>query len=195
MSPVFAHGQLRLYLLALLDSGPRYGYEIIQDLEQRFHGLYSPSAGTVYPRLAKLEQEGLVRRAQDGRRTTYSLTATGHAQIQAREADVQDLQDDLDRSARELAAQVRSQVKASTADLRAELRDAARGARASATPASGTDKGRPGDLLREIEETLRDLRSSARSVARSKSVDPQLRAEVLSILRETAGRIEDVTRR
>ena len=33
MSPVFAHGQLRLYLLSLLADGPRHGYEVIQDLE------------------------------------------------------------------------------------------------------------------------------------------------------------------
>ena len=59
---VFAHGQMRLYLLALLNEGPRHGYEIIQSLEERFNGLYSPSAGTVYPRLAKLEEEGLVER-------------------------------------------------------------------------------------------------------------------------------------
>ena len=71
MSPVFAHGQLRLYLLALLDEGPRHGYEVIQDLENRFNGLYSPSAGTVYPRLAKLEEEGLVERTDDGRKATY----------------------------------------------------------------------------------------------------------------------------
>ena len=64
---VFAHGQMRLYLLALLNEGPRHGYEIIQSLEERFNGLYSPSAGTVYPRLAKLEEEGLVERTEDGR--------------------------------------------------------------------------------------------------------------------------------
>ena len=29
MPPVFAHGELRLYLLALLETGPKHGYEII----------------------------------------------------------------------------------------------------------------------------------------------------------------------
>ena len=60
MPPVFAHGRLRLYLLKLLDEAPRHGYEVIRLLEERFQGLYAPSAGTVYPRLAKLEAEGLV---------------------------------------------------------------------------------------------------------------------------------------
>ena len=51
MSPVFGHGRLRIYILKLLDEEPRHGYEIIRLLEDRFMGLYAPSAGTVYPRL------------------------------------------------------------------------------------------------------------------------------------------------
>ena len=49
MSQVFRHGALRLYLLKLLDEQPRHGYEVISLLEDRFMGLYAPSAGTVYP--------------------------------------------------------------------------------------------------------------------------------------------------
>lgn len=55
MSNVFGHGRLRLYLLKLLADSPRHGYEVIRLLEERFQGRYAPSAGTVYPRLAKLE--------------------------------------------------------------------------------------------------------------------------------------------
>ena len=78
---VFGHGQMRLYLLALLREGPRHGYDVIRDLEQRFSGLYSPSAGTVYPRLAKLEEEGLVERTDEGRKALYRLTDAGRAEI------------------------------------------------------------------------------------------------------------------
>ncbi|MFC7481223.1 helix-turn-helix transcriptional regulator [Luedemannella flava] len=49
MSAVFSHGRLRLYLLKLLGGGPRHGYELIRLLENRFLGLYAPSAGTIYP--------------------------------------------------------------------------------------------------------------------------------------------------
>ena len=58
MPPVFAHGALRLYLLSLLESGPKHGYELIKALSERFGGTYSPSAGTIYPRLGKLEDAG-----------------------------------------------------------------------------------------------------------------------------------------
>ena len=40
----------------------------------------SPSAGTIYPRLAKLEEEGLVSKSVDGRKTVYAITAAGHAE-------------------------------------------------------------------------------------------------------------------
>ena len=66
MPPVFAHGALRLYLLALLESGPKHGYELIKALSERFGGTYSPSAGTIYPRLGKLEEEGLVATQHGG---------------------------------------------------------------------------------------------------------------------------------
>ena len=56
--PVFAHGHLRLYLLSLLDEQPMHGYDLMQALSERFGGTYVPSAGTIYPRLAKLEDEG-----------------------------------------------------------------------------------------------------------------------------------------
>jgi len=77
--PVFAHGQLRLYLLALLESGPKHGYELITALSDRFGGTYRPSPGTVYPRLARLEEEGLVTRVDEGRKGMYALTDAGRA--------------------------------------------------------------------------------------------------------------------
>src|SRR5664279_992057 len=135
---VFAHGQLRLYLLALLNEGPRHGYEVIRALEERFNGLYSPSAGTVYPRLAKLEEEGLVERTDNGRKATYQITDAGRREVAAREFDLADLQQDLDHSVSELAQQVRQRVHGSAKDLRAELKEAAKQARANATPAGAS---------------------------------------------------------
>jgi DNA-binding PadR family transcriptional regulator len=61
VSPVFAHGRLRLYLLKLLDESPRHGYDVIRLLEDRFMGMYAPSPGTIYPRLQRLEIRDEVR--------------------------------------------------------------------------------------------------------------------------------------
>ncbi|MDM4777954.1 PadR family transcriptional regulator [Micromonospora sp. b486] len=74
MTAVFSHGRLRLYLLKLLDDGPKHGYELIRLLEERFLGLYAPSAGTIYPRLQRLEAEGLVTHTAAGGRKVYEIT-------------------------------------------------------------------------------------------------------------------------
>src|SRR5437764_11349043 len=82
---VFRHGALRLYLLKLLGEQPRHGYEVISLLEDRFLGLYAPSAGTVYPRLARLETEGLVEHREADGRKVYSLTDAGRAELARQE--------------------------------------------------------------------------------------------------------------
>ena len=108
MSAMFAHGSLRLYLLSLLAERPRNGYELIQSLSDRFGGTYSPSAGTIYPRLAKLEEEGLVTKSADGRKTVYEITDTGRAELLAREGELGAIEDEVTDSVRRLADQVRT---------------------------------------------------------------------------------------
>ena len=201
---VFAHGQLRLYLLALLNEGPRHGYEVIRALEERFNGLYSPSAGTVYPRLAKLEEEGLVERTDDGRKATYRITDAGRAEVAARELDLADLQQDLDHSVHELAQQVRQRVHGNAADLRAELKEAAKQARANATPAGrsydqqwprasahhGSGTTTTGDIESAINAFRFEVRDAVRRVA-----DDSAREEIMDILSDAAIRIRTVLRR
>lgn len=82
--PKFRHGQLRLVLLTLIARRPQHGYELIQELSELFNGNYAPSAGTIYPRLAKLESEGLVTKHDDGRKTVYAITPEGQTEVDAR---------------------------------------------------------------------------------------------------------------
>ncbi|MGW4892217.1 PadR family transcriptional regulator [Kitasatospora sp. NPDC004240] len=126
MSPVFGHGRLRLYLLKLLDESPRHGYEVIRLLEERFQGLYAPSAGTVYPRLAKLEQEGLVSHSTEGGRKVYRLTDAGRTELEARRGELDELEGEIRDSVTQLAGAIREDVRDSAKDLREELRGAAR---------------------------------------------------------------------
>ncbi|MFJ8644636.1 helix-turn-helix transcriptional regulator [Streptomyces sp. NPDC093546] len=125
MPPVFAHGRLRLYLLKLLDESPRHGYEVIRLLEERFHGLYAPSAGTVYPRLAKLEAEGLVTHTTEGGRKVYALTDAGRAELAGRSGELADLEQEIRASVSELAAEIRDDVRGAAGKLRSEMRAAA----------------------------------------------------------------------
>ena len=200
MSPVFAHGQLRLYLLALLDDGPRHGYEVIQDLEQRFNGLYSPSAGTVYPRLAKLEAEGLVERSDEGRKAVYRITDAGRAEVRARQDDLADLQVDLDDSVRRLAQEVRARVRGQASDLRAELKAAAQEARRTATPAGGGEpwsgwSGSDAQGFRELESAVQQLRREARDAWRRHGVTAEQSREATAILTDASQRIREVLSR
>ena len=136
--PVFAHGRLRLYLLKLLDEAPRHGYEVIRLLEERFHGLYAPSAGTVYPRLAKLEQEGLVAHTVEGGRKVYRITDAGRAELASRASEIDALEAEIRDSVAQLADQIREDVRDSATDLREEMR---RAAKESRRQAMGSDRG------------------------------------------------------
>ena len=170
MAAVFAHGQLRLYLLSLLEAGPKHGYELITDLSDRFGGTYRPSPGTVYPRLARLVDEGLVRRVDEGRKSTYAITDAGRRELESRRGDLADLEEGLAETVRARAASVREEARSSILSLRADLAAAAQQARASARPAAPTsaDQARTashvrradaeGMLLRFRDELRADLR-------------------------------------
>ncbi|NJQ07681.1 helix-turn-helix transcriptional regulator [Streptomyces lonarensis] len=95
MAAVFGHGRLRLYLLQLLAESPRHGYELIRLLEERFRGAYTPSAGTIYPRLAKLAADGLIRPTATGGRKVYALTEAGAGELAARRGELAELEREL----------------------------------------------------------------------------------------------------
>ncbi len=122
MSPaVFSHGDLRLYLLSLLAEAPQHGYGIIQALTDRTGGTYTPSAGTIYPRLAKLEEDGLVTKTVDGRTTIYAITDAGRAELASREGDLAGIEAGLTDSVRLIANEVRQSVKEAMKSLRADF--------------------------------------------------------------------------
>ncbi|MFJ6651621.1 PadR family transcriptional regulator [Microbacterium sp. NPDC091313] len=125
MAPVFSHGDLRLYLLSLLDASPRHGYDLMQALSDRTGGTYTPSAGTVYPRLAKLEEEGLVTKTVDGRKTVYEITDAGRAELASRAGELEGIEQGLADSIRLIADEVRGSVREAMRSLRADLAAAA----------------------------------------------------------------------
>jgi DNA-binding PadR family transcriptional regulator len=70
-------GDVRSAVLALLDDRPMHGYEMIQELEERTGGRWRPSAGSIYPTLQLLEDEGLVTPEEVEGRKVYALTEAG----------------------------------------------------------------------------------------------------------------------
>jgi DNA-binding PadR family transcriptional regulator len=146
MPPVFGHGRLRLYLLKLLEESPRHGYEVIRLLQDRFLGVYSPSPGTIYPRLARLESEGLVTHEVVNGKKVYQLTDKGRAELERRMDELADLEEEITASAQEFAREVRQDVRQTVRTLREELTQAAREMRDEGGAASwqawrdGTDR-------------------------------------------------------
>ncbi|WP_329207488.1 helix-turn-helix transcriptional regulator [Streptomyces sp. NBC_00683] len=168
MPPVFAHGRLRLYLLKLLDEAPRHGYEVIRLLEERFQGLYAPSAGTVYPRLAKLEAEGLVTHATEGGRKVYSITDAGRAELAGRGGELADLELEIRESVSELAAEIRDDVRGAAGKVRSEMRAAASESRqATGGARSGWDADfGDSETWRTAKEELRKAKQEWKEQAR-----------------------------
>ena len=81
-------GNVEALLLAILESGPSYGYAIVKDLNSRAEGILRLGEGTVYPVLYRMEDKKLIvakwRLAENGRqRKYYRLTPKGHKTLAA----------------------------------------------------------------------------------------------------------------
>jgi DNA-binding PadR family transcriptional regulator len=75
-----------MWLLFILSDGPDYGYNLIQRLDRMFSGYWKPKAGTIYPALEKLTNEGLVTRSHEHRdegpdRRNYTITPLGEGAL------------------------------------------------------------------------------------------------------------------
>jgi DNA-binding PadR family transcriptional regulator len=79
--PKAGRGDVRAAILAVLADGPRNGYQIMSEIEERSGGAWRPSPGAVYPALAQLADEGLIIGDESGGRRTLSLTDAGRAYI------------------------------------------------------------------------------------------------------------------
>ncbi len=103
---MFATGELRLALLALIAKEPRHGYELIRAIEDMTGGSYAPSPGAVYPTLQMLEEEGLIKPAKakvasddDEEETSskkpFKATKAGKAELAEHAEEVDDLMERL----------------------------------------------------------------------------------------------------
>src|SRR5881396_4308714 len=89
----FESGDMKYVILKLLKDKPRHGYEVMKELEDRLHGCYSPSPGTVYPTLQWLEDEGLVRATEVESKKVYEITDSGIKFLEEHRDVVEDIFD------------------------------------------------------------------------------------------------------
>src|SRR5271166_599832 len=115
-------------------------------------GVYAPSPGTIYPRLARLEEDGLVTHEEIDGKKVYSITDKGREEIRSRLGDLADLEDELTESLRDVAREISEDVRDTVRSIREELTSAARefrtaqeGKGASQTAGSGQRRGGESD--------------------------------------------------
>ena len=194
MTPVFRHGRLRLYLLRLLDEEPRHGYEVIRLLRDRFMGVYAPSPGTIYPRLARLEEEGLVTHDEENGRKVYRITEAGREELRNRGDELDELEEELSASVSDIVREVREDVRDTVRSLREELTRAARemrGVERDARDQAREQARAASENVREAADTARDRARQAREQARQAREEAFAHAQRLH---EEASRLRDDTR-
>jgi len=173
MSPVFGHGRLRLYLLKLLDEAPRHGYEVIRLLQDRFMGVYSPSPGTIYPRLARLEEEGLLTHDEEDGRKIYRITDKGREEINRRLDELDDLEREITESVSGIAREVKEDVRETVRSLREELtwatREVHKETKRSAQEQARRTRDEARERARQVREELRQARGEAHGPRRERA--------------------------
>ncbi|SEJ71740.1 PadR family transcriptional regulator [Demequina mangrovi] len=129
-------GDVRAAVLVLLAEEPMHGYQIIREIEARTDGRWKPSAGSVYPTLQMLADEGVVTTEIVEDRKVYTLTEAG--QDEAASATAPWVREDADgnhfggpvpKAGFELAQAAAQAARAGTAEQQAEVAEALDAAR------------------------------------------------------------------
>ncbi len=94
---MFESGEMKFVILRLIREKPRHGYEVMKALEEKFRGHYTPSAGSVYPTLQLLEDEGFVRVVETEGKKVYHITPEGEQYLE----EHRDVLDDIFERVRE----------------------------------------------------------------------------------------------
>jgi DNA-binding PadR family transcriptional regulator len=116
---MFEAGEVKFVILRLLREKPRHGYEIIKALEERMGGHYTPSAGTVYPTLQLLEDQGYVRAVETEGRRVYHITPEGERFLDDNRDVIDDIIDRVRDTLRDVAGGQMGELNAAVAKLAA----------------------------------------------------------------------------
>jgi DNA-binding PadR family transcriptional regulator len=102
-SQMFESGEVKFVILRLLKEKPRHGYEIIKALEEKMAGCYTPSAGTVYPTLQLLEDEGYIRAVDTEGKKVYHVTPEGERYLEEHRDLLDEILDRVRETVRDFA--------------------------------------------------------------------------------------------
>jgi DNA-binding PadR family transcriptional regulator len=100
---MFEAGEMKYVILRLLREKPRHGYEVIRALEEKLGGWYTPSAGTVYPTLQLLEDQGYVRIVEEAGKKVYHITPEGEKFLDEHKSTLEDIMERVGDALRGMA--------------------------------------------------------------------------------------------
>src|ERR1019366_5991722 len=136
-------------------------------------GVYSPSPGTIYPRLARLEEEGLVTHDEVDGRKVYRITDAGREELRSRSDELDELEEELSASVSDIVREVREDVRQTVRSLREELTFAARESRRVSKDATADvreqarqARDQAGQAGEDAREQARQAKEDAREAAR-----------------------------
>ncbi len=116
-SQMFESGEMKFVILRLLREKPRHGYEVMKALEEKFRGHYTPSAGTVYPTLQLLEDEGYVRAVDTDGKKVYHVTPEGEKYLDEHRDVLDEIFDRVRETVRDFAGGGMGEVHTAFAHL------------------------------------------------------------------------------
>ncbi|HEX5386575.1 MAG TPA: PadR family transcriptional regulator [Gemmatimonadales bacterium] len=116
---MFESGEVKFVILRLLREKPRHGYEIMKALEERMRGHYTPSAGTVYPTLQMLEDQGYVRAVESEGRRVYHITPEGEQFLDEHRDVIEEMFDRVRDTLRDVAGGSMGELNSAFARLAA----------------------------------------------------------------------------
>ena len=102
-SQMFESGEIKFVILRLLKEKPRHGYEVIKALEEQMAGCYTASAGTVYPTLQLLEDEGYIKAVDTAGKKVYHITPEGERLLDENEDVLVDIGERIKEAVRGVA--------------------------------------------------------------------------------------------
>jgi len=118
---VFAPGDLKLLLLALIAEQPCHGYDLIRQIESMFDGAYSPSPGVIYPTLTFLEESEMIQGDAEGGKKRYSVTDAGRLSLQEQAIALDGVRMRIEVSKRSLRGHDRAEIHEAVHNLRHAL--------------------------------------------------------------------------
>lgn len=95
VSKEFRKGFLKMIVLKIISKKPIHGYDIIQIMDEKSHGRWVPSPGSIYPILDFLESKRFITMEEVDRKKVYTITDEGKKALETiderRRAMIQDM--------------------------------------------------------------------------------------------------------